>query len=69
MLPNLTSQIATMRAEDAAAWQGWFSRHGGQLEFLGDRVANRFGPMTGVGTALLVALFLGLAGGVILRTN
>jgi hypothetical protein len=69
ILPKLTSQIATMEAEDATTWQGWFGRHGGELEFLGDHLASRVGPMTGVGTALLVALFLGLAGGVILRTR
>jgi hypothetical protein len=69
ILPNLTSQIATLRSDDAHDWQGWFGRHGGEIEFLGDRIANRFGPMTGVGTALLVGLFLGLAGIVVLRTS
>jgi hypothetical protein len=69
ILPKLTAQLANLQAEDATTWQGWFGRHGGEIEFLGDRVANRFGPMKAVGTALLLALFVGLAGGVILRTR
>jgi len=69
ILPNLTAQIASLQAEDATTWQGWFGRHGGELEFLGDRVALRFGPGTAAATALLLALLLVLAGGVILRTG
>lgn len=67
--PKLTDQIARLRQDDTALWQGWFQRHGGQARFLGDRVAGRFGAGATVAAALLVLLFLGLAGGVFLRTG
>ena len=56
-------------ADDAANWQGWFAHHGGEVVFLGDHVAGWFGAATSVAEALLVALFLGLAGGVYRRCD
>jgi hypothetical protein len=60
MLPGYKRTMDQSEANDATAWQGWFGRHGGEVEFLGDHVA---GLSTGF-QVMLVALFAGLAGAV-----
>jgi len=67
--PQYQQNVAEVAADDAANWQGWFAHHGGEVVFLGDHLAGWFGAATGVAEALLVALFLGLAGAVYRRTT
>jgi hypothetical protein len=62
--PQLDAQLERMRSDDARIWQGWFGRHGGHLEFLGDHLAD-----SSVGSVLLSMLFLCLACGVLLRSS
>ena len=69
ILPPMSAQIAQARADDASMWQGWYQRHDGEMEFLGDHVAGGAGVGTKVATAFLLMLFLGLAGSVFLRTS
>jgi hypothetical protein len=59
-LPGFRGQMEKARAEDAKKWQGWFTNHGGEVILLGDHVA----AWSAAFQALLVALFLGLAGSV-----
>jgi hypothetical protein len=51
--------VQKMLADDANRWQGWFVHHGGEVVFLGDYAA----AWSAAAQVLLVALFLGLAGG------
>jgi len=62
--PIYRETVDKARADDARLWQGWFGRHGGEAEFLGDHVAGG----SAVAQVLLVMLFLTLAGGVYWRT-
>ena len=48
------------QSDDDTIWQGWFRNHGGEAVFLGDH----FAAWSAAAEALLVVLFLGLAGGV-----
>jgi hypothetical protein len=64
MLPDYRKTVENVTANDTKAWQGWFQRHGGDAELLGDHVAAWSAAFQG----LLVALFLGLAGVVYWRT-
>jgi hypothetical protein len=53
-------------------WQGWFGRHGGQLEFLGDHLggsSGSYGAVANAVTAVLLLLFVGLAGRVFRHTT
>lgn len=55
---QLADDLAAERDEDRTAWQGWYSRHGGSVEFLGDRVAAApFGPSFDL--VLLLIVFCG----------
>ena len=65
MMPGYQKTVERAAADDTKSWQGWFGRHRGQVEFLGDHVGNWSAGLQG----LLVALFLGLAGGVYWRTT
>jgi hypothetical protein len=44
-----------MKREDANLWRGWYQRHGGEIEFLGDTFGR--GDVT---SAMLLLLFVGL---------
>jgi hypothetical protein len=68
-LPAYEANVDKARADDNNIWQNWFGRHGGEAQFLGDHVAGSSGLGTNVATALLLMLFLGLAGSVFWRTN
>jgi hypothetical protein len=59
-LPGYRGQMEKARTEDAQKWQSWFANHGGEVTLLGDHVA----AWSTVFQALLVVLFLGLAGSV-----
>jgi hypothetical protein len=48
-------RLAGMKAEDTTLWRGWYQRHGGETEFLGDHFGG--GDET---TAVLLLLFAGL---------
>ena len=65
MAAGYQQTVAKAVAGDAIAWQGWFANHGGEVVFLGDHVAGWATAFE----ALLVALFLGLAGAVYWRTS
>lgn len=60
MLPGYKRTMDQSAANDATAWQGWFGRHGGEVEFLGDHVAGGAVAFQ----VVLVVLFAGLAGAV-----
>ncbi|HTT65961.1 MAG TPA: hypothetical protein VMG35_29125 [Bryobacteraceae bacterium] len=47
--------LARMKAEDAALWEGWYERHGGETAFLGDQFGA--GDAT---SAVLLLMFAGL---------
>jgi hypothetical protein len=56
---QLAEELKSQIEEDRTAWYGWYSRHGGSVEFLGDHVA----PWPMVAHAellLLLGLFAGL---------
>ena len=56
-------KIEAFRREDDFYWHGWYGRHGGSLEFLGDRFANRIVVGPGVlKVALCVIAVLLLVG-------
>jgi hypothetical protein len=65
VLPAYGGQVEKERSIDARMWQGWFGRHGGEVKFIADHVAGWSLALQ----TLLVALFLGLAGGVYWRTS
>jgi hypothetical protein len=69
ILPRYEKTVEKALSDDAIIWQGWFERHGGEVQFLGDRAAGTSGMGTNLATALLLALFLGIAGGVFRRTS
>jgi len=58
IVPGYRVQMNKDKAEDTERWQSWFAGHGGETTFLGDHVA----AWSPVFQALLIALFLGLAG-------
>jgi hypothetical protein len=62
MLPGYQHNVEKVLSDDDKIWQGWFKHHGGQVVFLGDHVGGWFPAATGMAEALLVVLFLGLAG-------
>ena len=64
-LPEYEAKINQERADDTNVWQGWFARHGGEVQLLGDHA----GGASGIATAALVALYLCLAGVVLLRAS
>jgi len=64
MMPDYRKSMEKAAADDVKSWQGWFGRHGGEAEFIGDHVGNWSAALQ----VLLVALFLGLAGSVYWRT-
>jgi hypothetical protein len=57
--PGLQTKILKMRQEDDIGWGGWYSRHNGEIEYIGDHVVGR------VGEALPAAVLLILAVGLI----
>ncbi|HTM49078.1 MAG TPA: hypothetical protein VL285_10370, partial [Bryobacteraceae bacterium] len=57
--PSFEEQITKGLQEDETAWGGWYARHGGALEHLGDRVAGESGSGTDVATGAFLALFAG----------
>jgi hypothetical protein len=69
ILPRMSDLLKRDRSEDASLWQGWYGRHGGEMEFLGDHAAGSSGARTTVATALLSMLFLGMAATVFQRTG
>jgi hypothetical protein len=48
--------------EDELYWHGWYARHNGAIEFLGDHDAGESGMGTKILTFLLVVLAFGLMG-------
>jgi hypothetical protein len=58
--PRLRKQFDEEIADDAANWQGWVSRHGGSVTFLGDRVAGPSGRGVDWAAGVFALLFLGL---------
>ena len=56
---QLATELKSQIEEDRTAWYGWYSRHGGSVEFLGDHVAQR-SIVSGGGLLLLLGLFAGL---------
>ena len=69
LVPQFQKAEAKTRLDDLAHWQGWFGRHGGEVEFLGDHVAGNSGWGTNVAAVTVLALFLVLMGAVYRRTT
>ena len=59
MLPGYEETLKKALSDDATMWQGWFSRHNGEVVFLGDDAAAWSGALQ----VLLAVLFIGLVGG------
>jgi hypothetical protein len=56
------AQMQKSLEDDELYWHGWYARHNGAIEFLGDHAAGESGMGTKVLACLLVVLALGLAG-------
>ena len=56
--PGFQQALLKIQDEDGVYWGGWFSRHDGQMTYIGDHVAGRFGGV--IGTAVLLVLAGGL---------
>ena len=56
---QLADVLKSQIEEDRTAWYGWYARHGGTVEFLGDRVAQS-SVVSGGELLLLLGLFAGL---------
>jgi 4-amino-4-deoxy-L-arabinose transferase-like glycosyltransferase len=41
--PVAKAEILKMRQEDEAAWGGWYSRHNGRIQYIGDHVISHVG--------------------------
>jgi hypothetical protein len=52
---NARRELDLMKRDDANLWRGWYRRHGGEIEFLGDTFGS--GDAT---SAVLLLLFVGL---------
>ena len=48
-------RLAALRADDERYWHGWYRRHGGEVEYLGDHFGSG-----DAASAVLVALFAGI---------
>jgi hypothetical protein len=64
--PVAKTEILKMRQEDDAAWGGWYSRHNGQIEYIGDHVIGRLGEALPAASLLILAV--GLIGVLIRQT-
>jgi hypothetical protein len=58
--PALPATLQKWMQEDGRFWHGWYARHGGQVTFLGDRVAASFPAAATLAEALLILLMLTL---------
>jgi hypothetical protein len=47
------------RRDDETEWGGWYSRHNGQIEYIGDHITGRFGELLPV--SILAGLLLALS--------
>jgi hypothetical protein len=56
--PVSEAQIVTLKKQDELQWGGWYSRHNGEITYLGDHVAGRLGER--VPASVLLALLAGL---------
>jgi hypothetical protein len=55
---QLAEELKSQIEEDRTAWYGWYSRHGGSVEFLGDHVAQS-SIVSHADLLLLLGLFAG----------
>jgi len=65
MMPGYRKTVEKAAADDRKSWHGWFARHRGEAEFLGDHVAAWSAALQ----VALVVLFVGLAGRVYQRMS
>jgi hypothetical protein len=65
--PVAKTEILKMRQEDDAAWGGWYSRHDGQIEYIGDHVIGRAGEA--LPAAVLLIFVIGLITTLIRQTR
>jgi hypothetical protein len=56
--PVSEAEIVTLKKQDELQWGGWYSRHEGEITYLGDHVIGRLGER--VPALVLLALFAGL---------
>jgi hypothetical protein len=56
---QLAEVLKSQIEEDRTIWHGWYSRHGGSVEFLGDHVAQS-SIISHADLLLLLVLFVGL---------
>ena len=55
---GLEGQLRHARAEDEAAWNGWYKRHGGSVVFVGDHFAKLQAAGISAPEGLIAAMFL-----------
>jgi hypothetical protein len=64
--PAAKNEILKMRQEDEDAWGGWYARHNGEIQYIGDHVVGRVGEALPV--AILFILLIGLITALITQT-
>jgi hypothetical protein len=56
--PAFRDQLLHNLAENATQWGGWYSRHNGEIEYVGDHIAGRLGEI--IPASILLGLLAGL---------
>jgi hypothetical protein len=57
---QLRTALENSRGQDAVLWHGWYSRHGGEMTFLGDWVAGSWPGGIALPLAVWMAMFLAI---------
>jgi hypothetical protein len=56
--PAAKASLLEIQNEDITAWGGWYSRHGGEIQYIGDHIAGKFGEVVPVSILLVLLLVL-----------
>ena len=67
--PLAKANLDRQRLEATRDWYGWWGRNGGEVQFIGDRVAGPDGSGTNLATAVLLALFAGMMAALMLQRH
>jgi hypothetical protein len=59
------AELEQRRGDDNVLWHGWYSRHGGEMTFLGDWVAGRWPGGIALPLAAWMAMFLAIMAGLV----
>jgi hypothetical protein len=64
--PAAKAKILELRSEDERSWDGWYSRHGGEIQYIGDHISGRVGEQAP--EVILIALGIAMLGILIQQT-